>query len=95
MQSTSWEIPGWLKNKLESKLSEEISIISDMHTPPLWQKAKKELKGLLMKVKKESEKVDLKCQYSKNDGHGIPSHHFMEIRWGNNGNSEGLYFGGL
>ena len=42
MQSISWEIPGWMKHKLESRLPGEISITSDMQmTPPLWQKAKK------------------------------------------------------
>ena len=42
MQSTSWEMPGWMKHKLESKLQGEISVTSDMQmTPPLWQKAKK------------------------------------------------------
>ena len=42
MQSTSCEMPGWMKHKLESRLPGEISIISDMQmTPPLWQKAKK------------------------------------------------------
>ena len=42
MQSTSCEIPGWMKQKLESRLPEEISITSDMQmTPPLWQKLKK------------------------------------------------------
>ena len=42
MQSTSCEVPGWMKHKLESRLSGEISIASDMQiTPPLWQKAKK------------------------------------------------------
>ena len=41
MQSISCEMPGWMKYKLESKLSEEISITSDMQmTPPFWQKAK-------------------------------------------------------
>ena len=36
MQSTSWEIPGWMKHKLESRSLEEISITSDMQmTPPL------------------------------------------------------------
>ena len=43
---------------LESRLPGEISVTSDMQmTPPLWQKAKK---NLLMKVKEESEKVGLK-----------------------------------
>ena len=42
MHSTSGEMLGWMKHKLESRLPEEISIISDMHmTPPLWQKMKK------------------------------------------------------
>ena len=42
MQSTSCEMPGWMKHKLESRLLGEISITSDMEmTPPLWQKAKK------------------------------------------------------
>ena len=42
IQSTSCEMPGWMKHKLESRLLGEISITSDMQvTPPLWQKAKK------------------------------------------------------
>ena len=41
MQSTSCEMPGWMKHKLESRLPGEISITSDMQmTPPLWQKVK-------------------------------------------------------
>ena len=50
----------------------------------------KELKSLLMKVKEESEKADLK-QHSKNKDHGIRPHHFMANRWENNGNSERLF----
>ena len=39
MQSTSWEMLGWMKHKLESRLLGEISTTSDMQmTPPLWQK---------------------------------------------------------
>ena len=42
MQSTSCEIPGWMKHKLESRLSGKISIISDTQmTLPLWQKVKR------------------------------------------------------
>ena len=42
MQATSWEMLGWRKDKLESRLLGEISITSDMQmTPPLWQKVKK------------------------------------------------------
>ena len=48
MQSTSCEMPGWMKCKLESRLLEDISITSDMQmTPPLWQKAKRNFTHLL------------------------------------------------
>ena len=41
-QSTSCEMPGWMKHKLKSRLPGEISITSDMQmTPPLWQKVRK------------------------------------------------------
>ena len=41
MQSTSWEILGCIKHKLESRFPGEISITSDMQmTLPLWHKAK-------------------------------------------------------
>ena len=58
---------GWKKHKLESRLTEEILITSDMQmTPPLWQKvSEEELKSLLMKVKVESEKVSLKLNIQK------------------------------
>ena len=42
MQSISYEISGWMKHKLESRLLGEIPITSDKQmTPPLWQKVKK------------------------------------------------------
>ena len=42
MQSTSFEMPAWMKHKLEARLLGEISITSDVQmTPPLWQKAMK------------------------------------------------------
>ena len=41
MQSTSCEMPSWMKHKLETRLLGEISITSDTQmTPPLWQKGK-------------------------------------------------------
>ena len=41
IQSTSCEMTGWMKRKLESRFPGEISIISDMQiTLSLWQKAK-------------------------------------------------------
>ena len=41
IQSTSCEMLGWMKHKLESRLPGETSITSDMQmTPPWWQKDK-------------------------------------------------------
>ena len=58
---------GWKKHKLESRLLEEISITSDMQTTPPFLQAEsdEELKSLLMKVKEENEKVDLKLNIQK------------------------------
>ena len=66
MQSISWEMPGWLKHKQESRFLGEISITTDVQmTPPLWQKAKKNKEPL-----DESERGEwkswLKAQHSKN-----------------------------
>ena len=42
MQSTSCEMPDWMKHKLESRLPGETAITSDTQmTLPLWQKSKK------------------------------------------------------
>ena len=47
MQTTSGEIPGWMKHKVESRLLGEMSITSDMQmTPPSWQKVKKTKESL-------------------------------------------------
>ena len=55
--------------------------------------SEEELKSLLMKVKEESEKVGLKLNTQKTKI--MASHQFMANRWGNNGNSDRLYFWGL
>ena len=66
MQSTSYEMLGWMKYKLASRLLKEISITSDMQMiPPLMAESKEELKSLLMKVKEESEKIGLKLNTQK------------------------------
>ena len=51
---------------------------------------KEELKSILMKVKEESEKAELKLNMQKTKI--MASHHFMGNRWGN---SVRLYFWGL
>ena len=63
-QSTSCEMPGWMKHKLESRLLAEISMTSAMHMTSFMAESK-ELKSLLMKVKEESEKVGLKLNIQK------------------------------
>ena len=66
MQSTSCEMSGWMKHKLESRLLGEISITSDMQmTPHLLMAESEELKRLLMKVKVGSEKAGLKLNIQK------------------------------
>ena len=66
MQSTSYEMLGWMKHTLESRLPGEISITSDMQmVPSLMAESKEELKSLLMKVKEESEKAGLKLHIQK------------------------------
>ena len=49
----------------------------------LMAESKEELKSLLMKVKEESEKANLKLNIlkKKKKDHGIQSHHFMANRW--------------
>ena len=57
MSSTSWEMPGWMKHKLESRLPGEISICRYADDTTLMAESEEELKSLLMKVKEESEKL--------------------------------------
>ena len=52
-----------------------------------------ELESFLMNPKEESEKSGLK-QHSKNEDHGIQSHHFIANRWGNNGQREKFFLSG-
>ena len=54
---------GWMKHKLESRLTGEISVTSD--TTTLMAESEEELKNLLMKMKEESEKVGLKFNIQK------------------------------
>ena len=65
-------MPGWMKDKLESRLLREISITSgdrcrsqitsDADDATLMAESEEELKNLLKKVKKESERVGLKLK---------------------------------
>ena len=95
MQSTSWEMLGWMKHKLESRL-----LAADINNfryadDTILMAESEEWKSPLVKVKEESEKVGLKLNIHKNEDHGIQSHHSMANRWGNIGDSNRLYFLGL
>ena len=72
-----------------------INNLSHADDTTLMAESEEELKSLLMKVKERSGKSWFKAQHSKYKDHSIQSHHFMSNRWGNNGNSERLYFLGL
>ena len=67
MQSTSCEMPGWLKYKLESRLlRRNINDIRYADDTTLMAESEEELKSFLMKVKKESGKAGLKLSIQKN-----------------------------
>ena len=91
MQSTSCEMPGWMKYKLEPG---EISITSDMQITPHYGRKWRGTKEPFDENKRGEWKSYLKTQHSKNKDHGIQSHHFMANRRGNSGNSGRLYFWG-
>ena len=94
IQSTSCEMPSWRITSWNQDCREkyqQLQICRWYHSKGRKQRGTKEPLD-------ESEggelKSWLKTQHSKNDDHGIRSHHFMGNRWGNSGNSVRLYFGG-
>ena len=62
MQSTSCETQGWMKQNLQSRWLGDTSITTDTI---LLAGSKEELKSLLMKVKKQSVRADLKVKIQK------------------------------
>ena len=96
MQSTSCEMPGWMKHKAAIKIARRyINNLRYADDTTLMAQSKVEFKRLLMTVKEESEEAGLKMKIQKNKDHGIWSHHFMSNRWGPNGTSDNFYFLGL
>ena len=66
MQSTSWEMLGWKKHKLESRLlGQNINNLRYADDTTLMAESEEELKRLLMKVKEESEKIGLTLNIQK------------------------------
>ena len=90
------ETLGWKKHKLESRLPGEISITSDMQIDTtLPAETEEELKGLLMKVKEESEKVGLKLNIQKTKIMASSPITSWEINGERVETVSDLYFGGL
>jgi len=65
MQSTSCEMLGWMKCKLESRLPGEIYNLRYADDTTLMAGSEEKLKSLLMKVKEETENVGLKLNIQK------------------------------
>ena len=66
MQSTSWEMLGWIKDKLELRFAgRNIKNLRYADDSTLVAQSEEELKSLLIKVKEESEKVGLKLSIQK------------------------------
>ena len=95
MQSTSYEMPCWMKHKLESKYLGEISITSAMQMIPLSGKKGKETKEPPDEGERGERKSWLKTQHSENQDHGIQSQRFLANIRGKSGNSDRFYFLGL
>ena len=95
MQSISCEMPGWMQYKLKSRLPEAISVTSDIRRHHPHGRKQSRTKEPLDDSERGEWNSWLKPQHSENEDHGIWSYCFMANRWGNNGNSERLYFSGL
>ena len=65
MQSTTCEMPGWMKHNLESRLPGEIINNLSYEDDITLMAENEKLKSLLMKVKEENEKPDLKLNIQK------------------------------
>ena len=65
MQSTSWEMVGYMKHKLESRLLGEMSITSDMQMAPPYGRNRR-IKEPLDESERGEWKSWLKIQYSEN-----------------------------
>ena len=89
MQSTLWEMLGWIKIARSN-----INHLRYADDTTLMAESEEELKSLLVKVKEESEKVDLKLNIQKTKIMASGPITSWKIEGRNNGNSERLLFFG-
>ena len=92
LQNTSWKIPGWTNhrcNQYFKKKCQKPQIGGWYHSNGRkWRGTREPLD----EGEREQWNSWLKAQHSKNEDHGFRSHHFIANRWGNNGNSDRLFF---
>jgi len=97
MQSKSCKMLGWMIHKLETRLVGEITT-SDMQmisNGTLMAESEEELKNLLMRVKKENDKVGLKLNSQKAKIRASSPTISWQIDGGKSGNRDRFYFLGL
>ena len=91
IQRTSCEIRGWMRYKLQSRLPGKYqqSLICRWYhsTGRKWRGTKEPLDG----GEGGEWQSWLKTQHSKNQDHGIWSHHFMANKWGKSGSSDRFF----
>ena len=105
MQSISCEMPGWLKHKLESRMLGRNTGIENAgrntnnliyeNDTTLMAESKEELKSLLMKGKKESEKTEINLNIQKTKTMASGPIISWQIDREKNVNSGTFYFPGL
>ena len=95
MQSTSWEMLGWMKHKLESKFPGKYQYPRICRWHHFYDRKQRGTKEPLDEGERGEWKSWIKTQHSENKDYSIQSQHFMANRWDNNGNSERVYFLGL
>ena len=79
MQWVSCEMMDWMNHKVEASLPGKISITSDVQM--IYHFNGRKWRGIF-KGERGELKSWLKTQHSRNEDHGIQSHHFMANRWG-------------
>ena len=67
MKTTSWETLGWRKHSWNQDAWRNINNLRYAGDTTIKAESEEELKGLLMKVKEESEKIDIKLNIQKTE----------------------------
>ena len=93
MQSTSYEMLGWMNHKLIA--GRKIKNLRQVGDTTLMAESEEELKSLLMRVKEESDKAGLKLNIQKTKIMASGTITSWQIEGEKSGSSDRLYFLGL